>query len=249
MTLLVDLGNTRLKCATLAAHAPGDVAAFAHADIDTALDAWLARHPREATAWLASVANPELTQRVTDALARHGHRVLRAATQADALGLRVAYADPARLGVDRWLAMLAAREHDTSPVLVASVGSALTLDAVDADGRHLGGLIAPTPEAMRESLFARAPHLRGAAGEVGWFARSTEDAVASGPLLAGVALIERTLAALAAQVGTAPRLCVAGGGIAPLRPWLPPHDHVPDLVLRGLARWARAATPASPLVD
>lgn len=240
MTLLIDLGNTRLKGSVLGS---GDVVAIPHAALDDALTTWLAQVDDAQDAWLASVAADTLTQHVTDMFTRHGHQVHRVTTHANGFGLRVAYADATRLGVDRWLAMLAARDHDPSPVLVASVGSALTVDGIDADGQHLGGLIAPTPEAMRESLFARAPHLRGGTGEIAWFTASTEDAVASGPLLAGVALIERAWRTLGERVGATPRLLVAGGGIAPLRPWLPPHDHVPDLVLRGLARVAASAAP------
>lgn len=240
MTLLVDLGNTRLKCA-LHDGVLQPVQAFAHVDgADAAvaqLDAWLAGGTAPTDVLFASVAAPALTQQVARTLARHGHRVRQAAVQAATSTLRVAYARPERLGVDRWLAMLAARARAATPVLVASVGSALTVDAVDGDGLHLGGLIAPTPDAMREALFARAPHLRGAPARVQRFAASTEDAVSSGAVLAAAALIERSWQELARGREVPPRLLLSGGGSEPLRRWLPPHEHVPDLVLHGLLAW------------
>ncbi|MBB5209700.1 type III pantothenate kinase [Chiayiivirga flava] len=246
MTLLVDLGNTRLKCALHDGGVLQPVQAFAHIDdADAALaqlDAWLAGGVAPTDALLASVAAPALTRRVTQTLARHGHRVRQPAVQAATSALRVAYAQPERLGVDRWLAMLAARARASTPVLLASVGSALTVDAVDVDGLHLGGLIAPTPDAMREALFARAPHLRGAPAQVRRFAASTEDAVSSGAVLAAAALIERSWQELAHRLEVAaPRLLLSGGGSEPLRRWLPPHEHVPDLVLHGLLAWAADA--------
>ena len=246
MRLLVDLGNTRLKCALADGLALQEAQAFVHADAAAdfvvQLRDWLLQIEAPQGVWLASVAGEVLTRRVQDLFELAGHRVHRVVTLARTPGLRVAYAEPQRLGADRWLAMLAARARASTPVLLASVGSALTVDAVDAHGQHLGGLIAPPPEAMREALFMRAPHLRGTPGTVHRFAGNTEDAVASGAVLAGAALIERAFAELARETEAPPRLLLSGGGVAPLRPWLPPHEHVPNLVLEGLA--LHAATSA-----
>jgi len=246
--LLVDLGNTRLKCALADGLALRQTQVFVHADAGDGfiarLSDWLARIEAPQDVWLASVAGEALTGRVQDTFELAGHRVHQVVTQAQTPSLRVAYAEPQRLGVDRWLAMLAARARAATPVVVASVGSALTVDAVDARGQHLGGLIAPTPEAMREALYARAPQLRSTAGTVRRLANNTEDAVASGTLLAGIALIERAFGELAQDLGTPPRLLLCGGGSEPLRDWLPPHEHAPNLVLEGLALQAAASIDA-----
>lgn len=239
MNLLFDLGNTRLKCAR--ADAPGAASALPHAsaDFEPSLADWLDENATPgARAWLATVALDPIVQAVERTLAARGIPVQRVHTQAEALGLRVAYAEPARLGVDRWLAMLGARARGEGAWLVAVVGSALTVDAITADGTHLGGLIAPPPEAMQAALVARAPRLAGMPGEVTRFARSTPDAIASGCVLAAAALIERSFDELSALSPAAPRLLLSGGGAAALRPWLPPHWHAPVLVLEGLAHWA-----------
>ena len=243
MTLLVDLGNTRLKCARHDGATVRDVRAFVHAHTAHGaiadLGAWLDGIAPDGDVLLASVAREDLARDVTAVFEGRGYRVIRVRTQAVTPTLRIAYAEPSRLGVDRWLAMLAARARGTDAVLLASVGSALTVDAVDGNGQHLGGLIAPTPEAMREALFSRAPHLRGEPAQVRRFAADTADAVSSGSLLAGAALIERSWQELATMLGATPRLLLSGGGVDALRPWLPAHEHAPHLVLGGLAEWKR----------
>lgn len=242
MNLLFDLGNTRLKCAR--ADAPGAASALPHAgaDFEPSLADWLDENATPgARAWLAAVAPDPIVQGVERMLAERGIPLQRVGPQAEALGLRVAYAEPARLGVDRWLAMLAARARGDGAWLVAVVGSALTVDAVTAEGQHLGGLIAPPPEAMHAALVARAPRLAGSSGEVQRFARSTSDAITSGCVLAAAALVERSFDELQRTSSVPPRLLLSGGGAATLRPWLPPHVHAPALVLEGLAHWAAHA--------
>ncbi|TZF80437.1 type III pantothenate kinase, partial [Cognatilysobacter lacus] len=154
---LFDLGNTRLKCAPLVAGVVGTVHALPHADFVDGLDSVLPE--RFDVAFVASVASDGLRVALLDALVRRCSRIELARTQAHFDGLRIAYATPARLGVDRFLAMLGARRHVPGPVLVCGIGTALTLDLVDGDGHHLGGRIAPSPQLMREALHARAPQL------------------------------------------------------------------------------------------
>lgn len=81
-----------------------------------------------------------------------------AKTEASCAGVRIAYADPSKFGVDRYLALIAAAEHREA-VVVAGVGTALTIDLLDADGQHHGGRIAASPTTMREALHARAVQL------------------------------------------------------------------------------------------
>mgnify|MGYP001407218681 CR=1 FL=1 len=242
MKLLIDLGNTRLKFALAEEGHVRYLRAFPHAAVDFVeqLAEWVEISAIPDSIWLASVAEPSVTRTVLDVFERAGHKVNIAQVQDGVFGLKIAYAQAERLGVDRWLAMLGARASSEDALMLASVGSALVIDAIDVAGKHLGGLIGPTPEAMREALFMRVPQLRGATGEVARFATDTGDAVESGCLLAGAALIERSYHELADRVGALPKLLVSGGGSVPLRPWLPAHEWRPHLVLEGLARWADA---------
>lgn len=67
-------------------------------------------------------------------------------------GLKLAYKDVASLGIDRWLMMIAARQQCTGPFVVVSAGTALAVDLVDAEGQHLGGLIAPGWALLKSAL-------------------------------------------------------------------------------------------------
>lgn len=246
---LFDLGNSRLKLAPLLPDGRvGQVEARGH-DIPD----WSARLPSGRTAWVCEVASSTLSLELLQALAARFQRVSVARTRASLAGVRVAYAQPGRLGVDRFLAMLGARAAGAGPWLVVGVGTALTLDLLAADGRHVGGRIAPSPTVMRASLHARASHLPADGGRFVEFAADTQDALASGCNGAAIALVERSLASARDVLGCDATPILHGGGAGALAPHL--GDSAgggtavsvrlePALVLHGLAGWARAGTAA-----
>ena len=235
---LFDLGNSRLKCAPLGRDGRvGEVLAIAHDGRAFAPD-WSDGLPaRIDAAYVASVAAPALRVALLDALSARCGRIGLASTQRAWAGLRIAYAQPARLGVDRFLALLAARARGGA-WLVAGVGTALTVDLVDAGGRHHGGRIAPSPALMREALQARAAQLPAQGGEYREFAADTSDALASGCIGAALGLLQRSQAEAAQACAGPVPLLLHGGGADALLPHLPGATHAPALVLEGLARWA-----------
>ena len=235
---LFDLGNTRLKCAPLVEGRCDEVVAFAHGEAGFAekLEALLPQ--RGGVAHVASVAPSEQTVDLLERLASRFARIDIARTQASCAGVRIAYPDPSKLGVDRFLALLAAHARGGA-ALVAGVGTALTLDLVDASGQHHGGRIAPSPALMREALHARAPVLPLTGGIRIPFAADTAGALASGCEGAALALIADSMAAARERLGIAPALLLHGGGAPALQPALPDAIPVPALVLEGLACWAR----------
>lgn len=237
---LFDLGNSRLKFAPLDANGGvGAVHALAH-DGNVFESGWEAHLPvRVDAAWVASVAAPALRDALLDALAARGAQVHVARTLPALAGVRIAYAEPSRLGVDRFLALLGAHARGAPSSLVVGVGTALTIDLLDR-GRHLGGRIAPSPALMREALHARAPVLPPAGGTYADFAADTGDALASGCEGAALALVAQSMEAAVARIGQPPALLVHGGGAAALLPRLPGAVHAPALVLEGLAQSARA---------
>lgn len=237
-TWLFDLGNTRLKCAPLQDGNIGAAARVAH-DGHALPDDWIASlPPRFDTAVVASVA-PALTDALVDALTARCGRIAVARTVARLGDVRIAYAEPRRLGVDRFLALLAAHARGAQPWLVVGVGTALTVDLLAADGTHHGGRIAPSPTLMREALQARAPQLPAVGGAYVEFADDTLDALVSGCDGAALALVERSLAAAHARLGVQPTLLLHGGGADALQMHFADAQRVPDLVLEGLACWAR----------
>lgn len=239
---LFDLGNTRLKCAPLEDDGRiGEVVALAH-DGAPALEGLDAVLPaRFEAACVASVAAPALRVALLDALARRCGRISLACTQRAFGGVAIAYAEPSRLGVDRFLAMVGARARGVEAALVVGVGTALTIDWLDGEGRHRGGRIAPSPDTMRSALHARAAQLPERGGDYVEFAADTGDALESGCTGAALALVERSLREAAAAAGATPRLLLHGGGGEALRARLPQAVDASSLVLEGLARWARVA--------
>jgi len=234
---LFDLGNSRFKFAALERGGAGPVQAWAHG-AETMEAAAVAALPRGDTAYVASVAAPALTAAVLDALRARFAQVRVARTEAVCAGVRIAYAEPQRFGVDRFLALLAA--HGGGDVLVVGVGTALTVDLLDRDGLHHGGRIAPSPTTMRQALQQRAAQLPAEGGAYREFATETTDALASGCDGAALALIERSLQQGRALLGRPPRLLLHGGGAPALLHALPSAEQRPSLVLDGLALWARA---------
>lgn len=231
-TWLFDLGNTRLKYAPLLADGSlGRVQACAHDDAGT----WLAVLPEGEVACIASVASEARRVALLDALSSRFIRLHRVHTEAALGPLQIAYPIPAHLGVDRFLAMLGACTGTAA--LVVGVGTALTIDIVDAHGVHHGGRIAPSPQLMRDALHARAAQLPASGGIYTEFADDTSPALAAGCEGAALALIERSLHMAASQLNTAPRLYLHGGGAQALRVHLPAHVWAADAVLLGLARW------------
>lgn len=250
MRLLLDLGNTRLKWALLDGTGWQSQGAVSWSD-DVALvlhDAWRGL-PAPRDAFGASVVNGEREALVASVIAaRFGCSLTWLRTPAQACGVHNAYPEPGRLGVDRFLAMVAARADGLAPCVLAGAGTALTLDALTADGRHLGGLIAPGPQLMQQALLGATARVQvERPGEVLEVADNTPDAVASGCWQAAAALIERFVAHMSPALGGAPQLVLGGGDAEALRSLLSMSATLsPDSVLRGLAVWSDAHSPLAP---
>jgi len=160
-------------------------------------------------------------------------------------GVRCAYGDPTRLGVDRWAAIIGGYARYGLPLAVVDCGTALTVDYVDGQGRHRGGVIAPGLTTMRRSLHggtARLPQVEGPAA--GLLADNTADAIRNGTfemLAGGIERIVRAAAA-AEPEGREPVYVITGGDAAALLPRLAvTFVHDPQLVLHGAALMAEAA--------
>lgn len=161
-------------------------------------------------------------------------------------GVRNAYAEPKRLGIDRFLALVAAHSAFPGPVLLISAGTALTVDALAADGEHLGGLIAPGIQLAQDAVVARSGRVqKHDEGAVDWLGKSTESCLASGAWSAAAGLVDRSATEFQRRLGVVPRLLLHGGDAAQLAPRLGrPAEVVDGLVLFGLALWRRTPPAA-----
>ena len=238
MKLLVDIGNTRLKSALVDGDRWQSIDPAPQGVPDDAL--WKNIQNVDAV-WIASVASAQINDRVAELVhERFGTAAHFVRSTAEAAGVRNAYARPERLGVDRFLSLIAVHAQRPGATVIASCGTALTLDALRDDGQHLGGLIAPSPTLMQQALrsgTAQLGHFDDAA--VVDIADDTDTAIASGTWLAAVTLTQRFLFKTTERLGAAPELVLTGGGAQRLAELLERPSRVePDLVLRGLARIA-----------
>lgn len=157
-----------------------------------------------------------------------------------AFGVHNAYRQPEKLGIDRWLAIIAAHNLYAGDVCVIDCGTAVTVDAVRADGRHLGGLICPGLNLMTRALVSNTADLSFAERDYsGGLGTATEAAIANGVFSAVTGLIENAMHKL--DAGYRPLL--TGGDAARIAPAL----SVPclldqSLVLKGLSLVCRGET-------
>lgn len=246
--ILVDAGNTRAKFGIAGEHGVEHVAAFAYADdtFDDGVAAWLQDVDSD-HAMVACVARDDVYARIVRAMQARNVRSERIVTSRESLGLVCGYDDPSRWGVDRFLNALAAWRDGFAPFVLASAGTAIAIDVVDARGKHRGGLIAPSPRAMREAVLGTTAQVKLAReGQRARFGTNTEDGLESGTWLAAAALIDRAHAEashldLDDAGAEPPQLCLTGGDALALSSLLRvPHDVLPDAALRGL--WHLAGT-------
>ena len=260
--LLIDAGNTRIKWRLHDNQDRVNLPGSAHGAV--ALEQLDELPPRWATltidaALMACVADEGIFERVQTALRQSAQAVplRRLVPSRLAHGLVNAYVDATQLGADRWAAAIgAAAQHPARVLVVASFGTATTIDLVTPRKLHTGpmteradfagGVILPGIELMRASLArgtARLPLARGSFQDI---ADNTDDAIVSGILHAQAGAIERLCrrARHEARLHTPglPALCLVGGGAAQqVLPLLEQTDlgvtliASDDLVLRGLA--------------
>jgi len=162
-----------------------------------------------------------------------------ALTQAIQGGLTCGYQDPSQLGVDRWLALLAAWTDAHRELVVVDLGTAITIDYTGADGQHLGGYIVPGQQVMWDSLMGNtvgidvqgleaAPHTPG---------RSTEEAIGHGVSMMISGFIERCIQSFTdnSEADASPSIYMCGGGLEHLNLKLSSEYNInPHLVLDGL---------------
>lgn len=235
MMLLVDAGNTRVKWALVGPDAaPGAwqaQGAVAHAQLDELAPAWAAAGGVK-RALVSNVAGAQLAARIA-AVLPGGIAVEWFASTSTRAGLCNGYREPGRLGCDRFAAAIGARTLAPGrDLIVATCGTATTVDAISADGRFVGGMILPGLALMAYSLASNTAQLPqvdpGAVPAL--FGDNTHDAILSGVLSAQAGAIERAVAGHGATA-----CIVSGGAAAHIAPALKiAHTVVDNIVLVGL---------------
>jgi type III pantothenate kinase len=150
------------------------------------------------------------------------------------------YSNPHQLGADRWMGLIAARQRTDEAVLVVSVGTAMTVDALSVDGTFLGGVIVPGVHLMQQALRQGTARIDEAVGAWQAFPNATAAAVQSGIVAALCGAIAQQHARLAEVAGMVPRCLLTGGDAEKVLSHLRiSAEHVPELVLEGIDCVAR----------
>ena len=254
--LLIDAGNTRIKWGVPLAHGLGrwlHEGSVERLHVMHLAQAWQSLAGEVKRVCVSNVAGPGLQTALTEVL----HTVFGEAIEIEwfaslpqRAGLHNGYRTPGQLGCDRFAAAIGARAlFPAQELVVATCGTATTVDAVSADGVFLGGMILPGLVMMTGSLAANTaqlPHIGAISTSLGPFADNTADAIVAGCIAAQAGAIEHALRQRR-EAGAAPLRCVLAGGAGPL---LVPHlalgnamlEKVDNLVLIGL----QAALAADP---
>ncbi|WP_034299734.1 type III pantothenate kinase [Herbaspirillum sp. RV1423] len=245
--LLVDVGNTLIKWGIPAdkVFVAGNAGRWLHAgsmargEVAALTQAWQGLPVTRVM--VSNVAGQAMKEALQAALhAAFGARVKIEwfASQPQLAGVRNHYKNPGQLGCDRFASAIGAHAlYPQRALIVATCGTATTVDAVTADGDFLGGMILPGLGVMATSLAlntAQLPQIQTISAVATPFADNTTDAIIAGCIAAQAGAIERAVAAHRVRHGEV--LCVLAGGAGPvLMPYVAaPCENVDNLVLIGL---------------
>ena len=236
--LWIDLGNTRLKYwltkgetlitsgAELHLQSPADL-------LLGLVDRFSGYQP--SFVGVSSVLDRPANQRIKRLLAPLNTPVEFAQVLATSHGLITGYDHVEKLGIDRWLQVLALSGQQKNYCIVGC-GTALTLDLLD-NQHHLGGYILPSFYLQREALAQGTRRVQVPEGAFSDLSagRNTQDAVHHGILLGLVGAIEKLVRAEPSR-----ELVLTGGDAALIQGFLDVVNMVnveDDLLLKGLQRY------------
>jgi type III pantothenate kinase len=250
MQVVIDIGNTRVKWAQVEDGRLAKPGSAVHRDApDRAFAALAAALPKDLSrAIVANVAGDAIAAQLTELL-RIRSRVVPefVPVRAEQFGVRCAYADPSRLGIDRWIAVLAAHHLAAAAACVIDAGTAVTFDAVDSRGQHLGGLIMPGPRLLAGVLDRNTSDIGATLAAViapiglDLLGKNTDAAVGNGAMLALAGALDRAVDAVETALVERATVYLTGGDAPALRGWLETEVELrADLVLEGLALFSDA---------
>ena len=218
--LALDVGNTRLKWAQYDAPVAG-ATLLAHGavfleNIDKLADEEWDALPAPTKILGSIVAGDAIKRRVVEQMDIWDVVPRWVVSSPQEAGLTNGYDHPARLGADRWVAMIGARHRllrrgVSKPCIVVMVGTAVTVEAIDASGRFLGGIILPGHGIMLRALESGTAGLHVPTGDVRDFPTNTSDALTSGGTFAIAGAVQRMVETLTRHCGEAPECIMTGG--------------------------------------
>ncbi|MEN8175768.1 MAG: type III pantothenate kinase [Pseudomonadota bacterium] len=238
--LLLDLGNSGLKAAWWQQGRWSEILRFGYADALKELFDVVCQSSPPSRVLVSSVAPSAVEAALTEGVRSLWGVTPRFAETTDtACGVTNGYRQPGELGVDRWMALIGAHHQAPSLQCVVDCGTAVTIDVLDAEGCHGGGMIIPGVSAMRRCL-ADHTGLVIEPEETGSFlGHGTSECVATGVVNAVASLVDSAARFGAESAGESARVVLTGGDAELIATRLDaPAVHKPRLVMDGLAVWA-----------
>ncbi len=245
MKLLIDIGNSRIKWTTLDSGRFTESHSFDRkkTGIKTSFtNEWKELADIDAI-FVSNVGGDKVAEHLTDWSEKKWQLTPKFITsEQKRFGVTNAYQQADKLGVDRWLALIAARQHARQATCIIDCGTAITIDVVTKYGAHQGGMILPGITLMREALTSNTSNITDVLEESEFktLAVNTQSAILSGTLYMVTASLERIVDDLNEQFNNRIRFIITGGDAVLVMPLLPSFiAHYPDIVLKGLGYYAR----------
>jgi len=238
--IFVDVGNSRTKVGYLNNGKYEFVNATLNAKVD---EDWirqlLSMSLNPACIYIASVAPKKLNLALQNLFKKYFLLTpVMLQTQAEIFGVTNGYDDFTKLGVDRWMSIIAVSDSYESSIVI-SAGTAITLDLV-IDKKHLGGFIVPGLNLMRNSLVSTTELISFDSSNFnlrGGVKKSTNDAVSSGVMYMSASFLNGVISDIKSEHNASIKIVASGGDFATLKPFIN-HDieEVTNLVIEGMIK-------------
>ncbi len=241
MKLLVDIGNTRVKWCVDNNGVISTGSAVEHKQSDFLAEirlAWAALDNPQRVA-IASVSSNKTVEQVISLITKlwPNVKIIKAKSMMQGFSVINAYPKAETLGVDRWLGLIALQHYYPGDSCLIDCGTAVTIDSINSEGQHLGGLICPGIQLMKQSLCQGTEDLSYSTQQYpAGLADFTEAAIYSGTLFAVIGLIEKVTQRLC----TYQNIVLTGGDAKLLAEKLEIETIIePDFVLKGLSLYCK----------
>jgi type III pantothenate kinase len=241
--LLVDMGNSRMKWATVSGGALSQVNLLAYDDFISQLSSLWQSMDKPEQIVVSCVSEERYWQELGQLVKTFwGKTVQRIESPGQGYGVVNAYRQPRQLGSDRWAALVAAHAIYATDVCIVDCGTALTIDMLSADGQHQGGVIVPGARIMQDSLLTNTAAISQSiepapddSGKVFW-GQDTQSGIIKGSWLALAGAVEKVIVENVKRQSAGVTCVLCGGDAGQLSEYLS-MDVVlePELVLKGLA--------------
>lgn len=251
MQLLIDVGNSRIKWAFWDGHKLESPQSANHRGVnfDRLLHHLWRNIEQPQSILITNVAGKEIDaalQSWCNTIWELNPITLK--TGKEAFGVLNGYSEPQTLGVDRWLGLVAAYQNlgHSQAVCVIDCGTCLTVDVVNKSGIHMGGLLLPGVQSMRQALanFTDACHISGSmtSESPSLLAKNTSEGIIGGTLFAAVSHVDRLIQEIKEELRADITCILTGGEAASIKELVQfEHQYQPHLVLEGMTYYAQSA--------